>query len=894
MRRLRALSLRVMSLLRSGQVEKEFAAELDAHLALHIEDGMRAGLSESEARRQALIKLGGAEQARQAHRDGRGLLWLENFVQDVRYGLRTLRRSPGFAVTAVLTLGLGIGACTAIFSLVNAVLIRSLPYGDPERLVYLFTPSPSLKIPDEVISPGYADFYDILGESRLYENASNFEQALFSVATQGPGQRAAQRIGAARVDENFFTTLESAPELGRAIGAEDNQPGHEKVAAISHALWMSMFGGDPSVLGRTLELDGTNYRIVGVMGPGFEYPFSSDLPYGNSEIKTTDIWVPLSLTAKERAQRGPGNNTSIARLRPGVSVGQAHVELNAIMARLDKQYPGVAPFQEVRDWRGLVESFVGLSIGPVRPLMRLLVASVFLVLLIACGNAANLLLAHASRRARELGVRAALGAGRGRMVRQLLTESLLICAAGGAVGLALALLFLRILPRLDPGNIPRLNEASIDLRVLLFTVAAAVITGVLSGGLPALSVLRMQLTEFLKTQGAQGGSAKHSRVQSALIMAQTAMVVVLLTGAGLLIRSYINVVSVHTGFSPSTVTMNLALGRGYSKPEQCAAFNQRLFARLRALPGVQAVGSVSNLPLSNSEGMTFTRVEGQADLKDQLVESRSVTPGYLEAMQIPVIAGRAFTQADNDPANVAIVNEAFARVYFGRRSPLGAHISTDDNHQKWPTIVGVIADVRHTSLEEVPQPQVYVPDTRMDFEDAYVALRSTLPAATTEAEIRVAVQELDPQVTVSGLGTMGDLISQASARRRFQTSLLTAFAGIALLLGLVGLYGLMAYSVNRRTREVGVRMALGAQRSDVLLLVLKNAGFLVGAGLGLGLIAAWIATRFLRSFLFGVSPHDPFTIAAVCVLLLICGLSAAFVPARRAASTEPMQALRSE
>ncbi len=352
MRRLRALWLRVMGMLRWGHVDKDFTAELDTHLTLHIEDGMRAGLSESEARRQALIKLGGVEKARQAHRDGRGLLWLENLVQDLRYGLRTLRRSPGFTITAVLTLGLGVGACTAIFSLVNAVLIRSLPYGDPERLVYLFTPNPNLKIPAEVICPSYGNFFDIKRESRLYANMSNFEQAMFSIGGQGP----AQRTGAARVDESFFSTLESQPELGRAIGSGDVQPGHENVAVISHSLWVSMFGAKGDALERDLQLDGSHYRIIGVMPPEFEYPFKTDLPYGDSHIKSTQIWVPLVLDAKKKAQRDPDNNVSIARLRPGITIHEAQSEMSTIMARLDKQYAGDSTdFKGMGDWGALVE-----------------------------------------------------------------------------------------------------------------------------------------------------------------------------------------------------------------------------------------------------------------------------------------------------------------------------------------------------------------------------------------------------------------------------------------------------------------------------------------------------------------------------------------------------------
>jgi putative ABC transport system permease protein len=881
--------MRAKSLFRRDRVEKEFAAELDAHLALHIEDGMRAGLSENEARRQALIKLGGAEQVRQANRDNRSLLWLENFAQDVRYGVRTLRRSPGFTVTAVLTLGLGIGACTAIFSMVNAVLIRSLPYGDPERLVYLFTPNPNLKIPAEVICPSYGDFYDIKRESRLYAGMSNFEQVLFSVGGQG----SAQRLGAARVDESFFTTLESQPDLGRAIGPDNIQPGHDKVAVISHSLWVSMFAAKADVLGRDLQLDGAHYRIIGVMPPEFEYPFKTDLPYGEPHIKSTQIWVPLVLDAKKKAARDPDNNVSIARLRPGVSMAQAQSEMSTIMARLDKQYAGeTEDFKGLRQWGALFESFTGISIGPVRPLMRLLLVSVGLVLLIACGNAANLLLARAAARERELGVRAALGAGRSRMMRQLLTESLLICLGGGVLGIGLAFLFLRILPRLDPGNIPRLNEASLDFRVLLFALAASLLTGVITGGFPAIGASRLQLTESLKAQGGQGRMAGHSRLQSGLIVMQTSMVVVLLAAAGLLIRSYINVVSVDTGFSQAAVTFHLALDDRYKPGPSQSAFFKDFIARLSALPGVQAVGAVNDLPLTASESITLLWIDGYPNKDFQQSEGRTITPQYFSAMNIPLIAGRSFTDADTAGNRPTIINKKFADTYFPNQNPIGRRISTDDKRAQWATIVGVVADVRHTSLEEEPQPQIY--NAAYDFGYAYVAVRSTQPPAMVVSAIRSTLKSIDPNLALTDVQTMGDLVSHASARRRFQTSLLSAFAGIALVLALVGLYGLMAYSVTRRTREVGIRMALGAQRSDVLLLVLKNAGFLVSAGLVAGLVCAWIAARTISSFLFGVSAHDPMTIAVVSALLMVCGLLAAFVPARRASSTDPMRALRTE
>ena len=889
MRKMRAMWKRLLGLVRRNHADEDFSAELEAHLALHIDAGVRAGMSQNEARRQALILLGGAEQTRQAHRDGRGVLWLENFAQDVRYGMRTLRRAPGFTITALLTLGLGIGACTAVFSLVNAVLLRSLPYGDPERLVYLFTPNPNLKIPAEVICPSYGDFYDIKRESRLYANMSNFEQAMFSVGGQGQ----AQRIGAARVDESFFSTLESQPDLGRAIGPEDIQSGHDKVAVISQSLWVSIFGAKADVLGRDVQLDGAHYRIIGVMPPEFEYPFKTDLPYGNSHINSTQIWVPLALDAKQRAVRDPGNNVSIARLRTGVSISQAQSEMSIIMARLDKLYTGeTAELKELRQWGALVEGFTAISVGPVRPLMRLLLASVGLVLLIACGNAANLLLARAAARERELGVRAALGAGRSRVVRQLLTESLLICIGGGMLGIGLAFLFLRTLPRLDPGNIPRLNEASLDWRVLLFALVASLLTSVITGVFPAIGASHLQLTESLKAQGTQGRTAGHSRLQSGLIVMQTAMVVLLLATAGLLIRSYINVVTVDTGFSQAAVTFHLSLDDRYKPGPPQSAFFKDFMARLGALPGVQAVGAVNDLPLSDSESVTMLWIEGYPNKDFQHSEGRTITPQYFSAMNIPLIAGRTFTDADATGNRPTIINEKFADTYFPNQNPIGRRISTDEKHAQWATIVGVVADVRHTSLEDDPQPQIY--NAAYDFGYAYFAVRSMQPPSVVVAEVRSTLKSIDPNLALTDVHTMGDLVSIASARRRFQTSLLTAFAAIALVLALVGLYGLMAYSVNRRTREVGIRMALGAQRHDVRLLVLKNAAILVGAGLAAGLVCTWVATRAMKAFLFGISEHDPATAAAVIALVLVSGLLAAFVPARRASSTDPMQALRTE
>jgi predicted permease len=877
MRKVRAFGLRILGLFRGRRYDDDFSAELESHIALHTDDGIRAGLTPEEARRQALLRLGGAEQTRQAHRQRRTLPWLDSLLQDTRYGLRTLRRSPGFTITAVLTLALGIGACTAIFSLVNAVLIRSLPYGDPERLVYLFTPNPHIAVPADIMTPSYADFYDLKRQSHSFADMTAFEQATFNLALGG----SVERMGAARVDERFFATLQSTPVFGRAIGADDNQPGHDRVAVISHSLWHAMFAGRADILERSLLLDGASYKIIGVMPPSFQYPSSSDLTNGSPSVTTTQIWIPLALTPKQKMDREPARDEVIARLHPGVSVHQAQLEMSTIMTRLDTLHTGL------RGWGAFIKGFLDSALGPVRPLMWLLLGAVFLVLLIACGNAACLLLARAANRMRELGMRVALGAGRSRIIRQLLTESLLIGLAAGAIGVGVAWIFLRILPRLDPGNIPRLNQASLDMRVLLFTVGVSLLTSLLTGVLPALAISRVSLTGFL----ASNPTRTHSRSQSALIVVEAAMVVVLLACSGLLIRSYVNVESVDTGFSPSTVTMDIGLGGRYSQPEQRRPFFANLIGKIRALPGVNVAGGINSLPLTHSESLGYFWIDGFANQKDQMAEWRGITPQYFSAMNIPLIAGRSFTEDDvSSAAPPTIVNQKFAKVYFANRNPIGGRISTDDKHAQWSTVVGVVADVRHTSLEETPQPQVYVPN----YDAGSIVVRSVLPLSVLIGEIRATLKSIDPGLGLADIRTMADLVSAASAQRRFQTALLTVFAGMALFLAMVGLYGLMAYSVSRRSRELGIRMALGAQRSDVTRLILKKAAFLLGLGLVSGFACSWIATRTIKAFLFGVGAHDPATIFLVCLLLAVCGFIAALTPARRAASIDPVQSLRTE
>jgi predicted permease len=880
MAHLRRIVAKLRNLAANKRAEEELAREVSSHLTLLADEFESRGMAPEEARRAARRAYGGVEQVKQSHRDERSVLWMEQTIQDLRYGLRTLSKSPGFTVTAVLTLGLGIGACTAIFSLLNAVLIRSLPYGDPSRLVYLFTPNRQFKLPDEVFGPAYADLYDLKRASHSFEDMTAFGQSVFNLASPG----VAERVSAARVDGDFFQTFQSTPELGREISADDNQLGHEKVAVISHALWQSMFGSTADVLHRSLLLDGKSYQIIGVMPQGFEYPHSTDLAYGESQYKTTQVWIPLALTPQQTSDRDNSSGNAVARLKPGVSVAQAQAEMAAMMVRLDKLH-------QMKGWGALIKNFVDSTVGHVRSLLWLLLGAVAIVLLIASGNAANLLLARAAGRVRELGVRVALGAGRSRIVRQLITESLLIGLAAGAIGILFAYLFLGILPLFNPGNIPRLNEASLDMRVLLFTIAVSLLTSMLTGVLPALAVSRINLTDFLAATGSRSVAGAHTRVQSALIVVESALVMVLLASAGLLIRSYVNVESVDTGFSQSTVTVNIGADPRYSHP-QAVEFFRSLFQRLQALPGVETVGAVSSLPLSNSEDLRMFSVDGYPNQISQLAEARWVTPNYFSAMKIPLVAGRLFTADEKLASHTIIINQSFARRYFAGRNPIGGRVSRQDDHTQWSSVIGVIGDVRNTSLEEPAEPQIYEPD--MEFGGGYIAIRSSLPAKSLASSVHTILHSLDPNLAAGDIQTMRDLESEASARRRFQTSLLSVFAGIALFLALVGLYGLMAYSVSRRTREVGIRMALGAERGDVLLLVLKKAFFLLAAGLVSGLVISWFATRAIQAYLFGVGRHDPITTLAVCALLALSGLLAAIIPARRAASMDPMQALRTE
>jgi predicted permease len=892
MRFIHSLRRRLLSLWKKDASNVQLSEELQFHLERQTEANIAYGMSPEEARSAAKASFGNLPTATEECYEARGVAWLDDLAQDLRYGLRTMVKYWSFTVVTVVTLALGIGACTAIFSLVNAVLIESLPYGNPGQLVYLFTPNSFWKFPAEVFGPSSADFFDLRKECRSFAAMTRFNQTTYNLA----GGDRAERVGAARVDADFFRTLQVAPELGRGFDAKDEQPGNAQVAIVSHALWQTVLGARADVLASTLRLDGVPYRVVGVMPAEFGYPHKTDLTYADGHVATTEVWVPSALTPQREAERDNPDAFALARLKPGVTVAAAQAEMATIMSRLNLLHDAYA-----RGWGAYVKPFRESALGPVRPLMYLLIATVGFLLLIACGNAANLLLARAAARTHELGVRATLGARRSRLLRQMLTESLMLSAVAGMAGVGLAWLFLHALLQLNPGDIPRMGDARLDLHVMGFVLFVTMLTSVLFGMLPSLSSTRINLAEFLQGTGMRGVLGDRRRVRHGLAVAQIALLVVLLTGTGLLVRSYAKVLSVPTGFSAATVTANVQMSSQYGNAHKRRAFFGSLIDRLKSNPSVQAVGVVNALPLSATESLATLSVEGYPNTKPQLVEERGITQGYLSAMQTPLIEGRDISDADAaEHRLVAVVNQAFAEKYFANKDPIGRRIRAgEDESEPWITVVGVVKNVRYMSLEAAPVPQVYRSFWQVEWPEsatvgAYVAVRSSLPRDAVAAEIRAAVKGIDPTLAVADVRTMSELVSLVTARRRFQTTLLTVFSLAAMLLAMVGLYGLMAYSVRQRTGEIGIRVALGSSKGRVMQLILSDGLRLLGIGLITGLAVTLLSTRLLTGFLYGVPAFDPVTFALVPVLLLASTIAACLIPSFRAAAIDPINALRHE
>ena len=805
-------------------------------------------------------------------------------MADLKYGTRVLAAIPGFSAIVLLVIALGIGATVSIFSLVNAVLLRSLPYGHPEKLTYLWSPNPNFKgVPDEM-GPTVPDFYDWRQLSHSFSDMALLRQRAVNVVRDG----GASRVEAAFVSGNFFQTMEAWPEKGRSLDTNDGQPGHEHVAVVSDEFWHSQFGAESNVIGKHFQVNRQDYTVVGVMPHDFGYPFEGDIPYDHSGFRQTDVWLPVEYSVKDKTDRTnfESVDAAIGRLKNGVSVATAQAELIAMEARFQPLYP-----EMWRGWTALVRPLVQTIVGPVEKMLWLLLGAVGIVQLIAISNVASLLLARSTARAHELGIRTALGAERSRIIRQLLTESLLLSCAGGALGVALAYELVHVLTSLNPGKISRFESAAVNGRVLLLAAALSIATGVAAGLVPAISSCRPNINALLRGGGnLLAGSSNRGRF--AFVVLEVALSVVLLAGSGLLIRSYIQLEAVDPGFSRASLTFKLNLDDRYMTPESQASFYKIFLGKLQTLRGVKYAGASSALPLSGGNSLSFIKTRGTENSKE-VVEDRSVTPEYRGAIGTPLLRGRDFNLHDlNSKAKVVMINAKFADTYFHGRDPLGEEVCVCVGYAdaaSWSRVIGVVGDVRHTALEEAGKPQIFQPT---DIGDSFV-VRYEIPTQQAVDEAKAELRSLDPALTLEA-ATMNDVIGASNARRRFQTSLLSGFAAVAVVLALVGLYGLMSYTVKQRKAEIGIRLAIGSPRSQVLRLILGQGLRLTGYGLLIGLACAFAMTRLVSAWLFGVQSNDPATFVAVPLFLLGVACCACIIPAWSATRIDPVQTLRQE
>ena len=805
---------------------------------------------------------------------------MRTLLQDVRYALRTLSKSPGFTLVAVLALALGIGANTAIFSVVKAVLLSPLPYPDPERLVWVR--ETHREIPDEPASaPNYNDWRT---QANSFEGLAAYADTALTLTGEGVEP---ERVPAAVVSGNFFEVLGAAPALGRGFTAEEEVSGKHRVVVLSHGLWQRRFGASPEALGQTLIIGGNPYTVVGVAPPGFKTPVME---------KPAQLWIPTVYNLTQNARRSDYLDV-VGRLKRGATIEQARAELSGIAARLAQEYPA-----SNLGWDVKVVPLHERVVGDVRPALWILMGVVGFLLLISCANVANLQLARAAARRQEIAVRTALGARRGRIVRQFLTESVMLALAGGVLGLLLAMWGVELLVALSPGNIPRLDEVGLDARVLAFTFGVSLVTGVVFGLLPALSASKTDLGESLKEGGSRGATTGRGtrRLRSSFVVAEIAIAVVLLAGAGLMIRSFIQVQAVDPGFRPERIlALDLSLPRAkYQEEAQLAAFYEQLTARAAALPGVERAALVDSLPLEGGSVLAFV-IEGRPELPPEKVQDakfNTATPDYFDVMGIGHVRGERLTAQHREGVpDACVINETMARKFWPDEDPVGKRLNIGDPASTpWMTVVGVVRDARSSGLEKEPYPQVYMPALQFRRRAmTFVARTSGDPLALVPT-VRRELAALDKDLPLYNVRTMEQVLADSISRRRFQMILIAAFAGLGLLLAAVGIYGVISYSVAQRTHEIGVRVALGARAKDILRLVVGQGLGLTLVGVGVGLAGAFALTRVMASLLYGVSATDPLTFAVVPLALLGVALLACLVPARRATKVDPMVALRYE
>jgi putative ABC transport system permease protein len=882
MRCLYKLPLRLRSLFKRESVEQELSDELCFHLEKLTEENVAKGMTPEEARYAALRELGGADQIKEECRDMRRVNYIENFLQDVRYGLRMLAKNPGFAAVAVLTLALGTGANTAIFSVVNTVLLRPLPYKDADRLVTVWGYNRARGFDTDLVSP--LDFADWRSQNHLFESMAASTDVQYTLT--GVGEPAV--IVAYSFSADYFHVLGVAPLVGRTFLPEEEQPGKNNVAVLSYSLWQSRLGGKRDLVGKSISLDGAPYTVVGIMPPGFQHP-----PF-------TQLWTPLTVAKEAANDRAYRYLRVMARLKPGVTIQQAQAEMNTIARRLALDYPKT---NKEEDATNIISLRQTLS-GDIRPALLVLACAVGFVLLIACANVANLLLARAAGRQKEVAVRAALGASRSRLVRQLLTESVLLGLASGALGLLLAFWCVGALVAMFPPtlfniSIPHVDKIPIDGWVLGFALAVSLLTAVIFGLAPALQAGRVNTNESLKESSRSlSGSAQSRRFRNALVVAEVALSVMLLAAAGLTLKSFVHLLGGNLGFnSQNVLTMRLLLpSYRYKTDAQQVAFSNQAIERIRSLPGVKSAGTVTFLPLCGWWGVRQVTAAGAPATQTHPLDAvwSSVTPGYFPALSIPLLRGRLFTDQDTQGAPaVAIVSKSLAGQLAPNADPVGKQIDVEG--QKGPVeVVGVVGDVHQLGITSELTSEIYLPFSQAPAPLICLAIRAASDPVILGKATERAIWAVDKDQSIGYIMRMDELASESLAPQRVVTLLLAGFAGMALLLAAVGIYTVIAYSAAQRTHEIGVRMALGARATHILRLVVGQGLGLTLAGVAIGLAGSFGLMRFLSSLLYGVRPSDPLVFIDVSAALAGVALLASFIPARRATKVDPMVALRCE
>ena len=881
--------------LRRSRMDSEMDTELHFHLEAYAEDLVRKGLPRPEALRRARLEFGGVDKTKEECREARGAHLVDILIQDLRYAARTMLRSPGFTATAVIALALGIGANTAIFSVVNAVLLRPLPFDQPDRLVQVWHTPPQATFPgmkEFAVSP--ANFIDWRNESRGFQAMAAYGFGRYTLT--GSGHPEAIRTCAAT--SGLFSILHVRPLLGRDFLDGEYEPDHDHEVVLSYGLWRSHFGGNPEMVGKNIELNGQAFTVIGVMGPGFQFPIAS------GPDDRAQMWKPLAWSDRDRAVRDNHNYGVVARLRDGVSLRHAQAELDAIANRLALQYPA-----ENKGWGAIAVPLRDDLVGDVRPALLILLGAVALVLLIACANVANLILSRTLSRRKESAVRAALGATPRRLLQQAFAETLLLALAGGTLGLVFAHYGVILIVRFLAQRLPRGNEIALDGRVLVFTLGVSLLTGFAAGLLPALRMAKADLNEALKQGLGRTASDSGGRTRNVLVVSEVALSLMLLIGAGLMIRSLWILQNTNPGFDPDhVVTMVVSIPQNkFPQPGQEVSYFNRVLDGVRVLPGVQAAGLIDAIPLSDDGSHQPISIEGRpvVAMADQPeVDVRLISPGYLSAMHISLLRGRDVDDSDvpGRPGAV-LISQSMAKLFWPNEDPVGKHLTMYFFPDMARVVVGVVADVKLQALNETrPAPTLYLPlgqlsppkGTNWRSFGMILAVRTGMEPVSAIPSISSFVRNVDADIPLLNIRTMDDWVSTSLSPQRFAMLLLASFAGLALLLAVVGIYSVMSYSVSRRTHEIGVRVALGASRADVLALVVRQGLVLALTGSAIGIAGALLLSRLMSSQLYGVSPTDPITFVAVSVLLTLVALAACYIPARRAMQIDPMVALRYE